>query len=290
MAAETPRTTQRISALDGVRGLCILAVMFGHLCGTGGFPVSAHTEQLVSLGSMALLVFFVMSGFLISGMILEERKKAGRVHLGRFYFRRTLRMAPPYFAAVAGLAAMGALGWIVLGPGDMLHALTYTSNYHPDRAWSIAHTWSASVQEQFYLLWPALLVLAGTRRAGLIAAATLILVPFVRVGEWELLRVDSIGHHFETIADSMAAGCVLACVRPALHKVPAYLALLRARWFVVVPLLAVVANMQRDHPLLTFGACLTIVILCMTLTLDWIMTFPEGRVGRFLNLRLLRGL
>jgi peptidoglycan/LPS O-acetylase OafA/YrhL len=55
--------------------------------------------------------------------------------------------------------------WIVLAPGDLFHTVTYTSNYHATRSWNVGHTWSLSVEEQFYLLWPALLVLLGGRRA-----------------------------------------------------------------------------------------------------------------------------
>ena len=285
----TGTRTKRLSSLDGLRGLCILAVMFGHLSGTGGFPVSARTGSYLAFGSLALLVFFVMSGYLITGIILREQEKTGTVRLGNFFVRRTLRMAPPYFAAVAGLAAMSALGWITLNHGDILHAVTYTSNYHDDRAWSIAHTWSASVQEQFYVLWPLVLVFVGSRRAALVAAATLLLVPVIRVGEWELFRWE-IGHSFETIADSMAAGCLLACIRPQLHRWPIYLAVLRSKWFAIVPFVALTANMLQDHPLVYFGAAMSLVILSVTLSLDWLLTFNDGRVAKMLDVPLLRGI
>jgi peptidoglycan/LPS O-acetylase OafA/YrhL len=142
-----------------------------------------------------------------------------------------------------------------------------------------------SVEEQFYLLWPAVLVLAGTRRAVFIAAATVLLLPLVRVGEWELMRwaSDGIGHRFETIADAIAAGCVLACIRPRLHRIPAYLAILRSPFFILVPVIAIAANMTHDHPLVAFGAAITVMNVCIFLGLDWCMTYPEGRVGRVLN-------
>ena len=281
--------TNRLSALDGLRGVCILGVMFGHLSGTAGFPVSARTGSYLAFGSLALLVFFVMSGYLITGIILREQEKTGTVRLGNFFVRRTLRMAPPYVFAVAGIATMAALGWIALNPGDLLHAFTYTSNYNDNRAWPMAHTWSASVQEQFYLLWPLVLVFAGSRRAIIVAALTLLIVPFIRVAEWELLRWE-IGHRFETIADAMAAGCLLACLRPQLHRWPPYLAALRSRWFVFVPLAALGANMLQDHPLVHFSVAMTTVIVCATLSLDWLLTFSDGRVARVLNFPLLRGI
>jgi peptidoglycan/LPS O-acetylase OafA/YrhL len=114
-------------------------------------------------------------------------------------------------------------------------------------------------------------------------------VPVIRVAEWEFLRWE-IGHRFETIADAMAAGCLLACVRPQLHQWPVYLAVLRSRVFFVVPLVALFGNMLQDHPLLHYGAMLTLVIVCATLSIDWLLTFNDGRVARVLDFPMLRGI
>jgi peptidoglycan/LPS O-acetylase OafA/YrhL len=275
----------RIPSLDGIRGLCMLAVLFEHSAGTRHFPVSAAAAGVWSFGNLALMVFFVMSGFLITGMLLDEQAATGEVRLGRFYLRRTLRIFPPYFALLLFIGLAASLGWVQATPRDLAHAASYTSNYYLDRSWVVGHTWSLSVEEQFYLLWPLVLVFAGTRRAVLIAAATVLLLPLVRVGEWELWRSagDGIGHRFETIADAIAIGCVLACVRPRLHRIGAYRAVLESRWFLVVPLLAVVANMMHDHPLVAFAVSITVMNVCIVLMLDWAMTFPDGRVGRVLN-------
>jgi peptidoglycan/LPS O-acetylase OafA/YrhL len=275
----------RIPSLDGLRAISIAFVLFSHLAGTRGFPVSAAAANVWSLGGFGVTVFFVISGFLITGLLLDELKRTDRIRLGRFYFRRTLRIFPPYFALLLGLVAAEAVGWLVLQPRDMLHAATYTSNYHSDRSWFVAHTWSLSVEEQFYLLWPAVLVLARTRRALFIAAATVLVAPFVRVGEWQLMRWagEGIGFRFETIADSIAAGCVLACVRPRLHRSAHYMGLLRSPLFVCVPALAMAGNLMHEHPLVVFGVGLTVMNVCLALCLDWCVTFHDGRVGRVLN-------
>lgn len=277
--------TPRIPSLDGLRGLCISAVLFDHLAGTGGFPVSAHAAERFSLGMLAVMAFLVISGFLITKMLLDELARSGRIQLGRFFVRRTLRIFPPYFVLIGGIVAADALGWISLRPNDVIHAVTYTSNYHLERSWYLGHTWSLSVQEQFYLLWPVVIVLAGTRRAVLFAAFFILLAPFIRVGEWELIRWagQGIGHRFETIADAIAAGCVLACVRPRLHAIPLYRKLLESPFFFLVPALAVVANMMHDHPLIAFGVSITVINICIMLCFDWYITFPKGRVARVLN-------
>jgi peptidoglycan/LPS O-acetylase OafA/YrhL len=135
------------------------------------------------------------------------------------------------------------------------------------------------------LLWPAVLLFARTRRALLIAAATILIVPAIRVAEWELFGVGAhgIGYRFETIADALAAGCVLACARPRLHRSDLYMRALASPAFVLVPVVAVLANLLHAHPLITFGAAVTVINLCIVLCIDWSVTFHEGRIGRVLN-------
>src|SRR5262249_59476597 len=97
-------------------------------------------------------------------LLLSEAAATGRIHIGRFYLRRTFRIFPPYYVFILALAVAQLAHWMELAPGDLFHTLTYTSNYHPTRSWYVGHTWSLSVEEQFYLLWPALLVVLGRPR------------------------------------------------------------------------------------------------------------------------------
>ena len=275
----------RIPSLDGLRAISIALVLFSHLAGTRGFPLSAAAANPWGLGSFGVTVFFVISGFLISGLLLEEMRRTDRIRLRRFYFRRTLRIFPPYFVLLAALFVAGRMGLLTLNRGDLFHGATYTSNYHEARSWYVGHTWSLSVEEQFYLLWPAVLLFARSRRGLLIAAATILIVPIVRVGEWELMRWagQGVGFRFETIADALAAGCVLACARNRLHASPMYMRVLSSRAFILVPLTAVAANLTHDHPLVAFGVALTVINLCLALCVDWAVTFHGGRIGRALN-------
>ena len=172
-----------------------------------------------------------------------------------------------------------------LAPHDALRAATYTSNYYAGRSWFFGHTWSLSVEEQFYLLWPAVLLLAGARRAFLIAAGVVLICPFIRLAEWELFRSfgDGIGARFETVADSIAIGCLLAGARPDLHRSARYLSFLKSPLFAVVPLLALAGNLTHDHPIVHFAVGMTVVNVAVVLCLDWCVTFHDGRIGRLLN-------
>lgn len=280
---------RRIPSLDGLRAISIGLVLVSHLAGTRNFPLSAAQGNFWALGEFGVVVFFVISGFLITGLLLDEVARTGGVDLSRFYLRRTLRIFPPYYAFLICLSVAAAAGAVTLVSGDVFSAMTYTANYKLDRSWFVGHTWSLSVEEQFYLLWPAVLLFARTRRAILIAAGVVLAAPFIRVAEWELLRQygDGVGHRFETIADAIAIGCVLAGTRSWLHRTAWYPRLLASPGFVVVPFAAVAGNLLHDHPLANFALGMSIAHVCIALCLDWAVTFHDGRIGRVLNARPL---
>jgi peptidoglycan/LPS O-acetylase OafA/YrhL len=277
---------QRIPSLDGLRAISICLVLLSHLAGTRNFPLPAASGNFWALGEFGVKVFFVISGFLITGLLLSELAKTDRIRLGRFYFRRTLRIFPPYYTMLGVLVVASALGYLQLTPRDVAHTLTYTSNYYPERSWFVGHTWSLSVEEQFYLIWPAVLIMAGTRRAFVIAAIVVLAVPLIRVMEWELFRAatgSGIGARFETVVDSIAIGCLLAGARPILHRTAWYPRLLASPFFVLVPILAMLGNLTHDHPLVSFAVGMSLANICVALCLDWTVTFYQGRIGRILN-------
>jgi len=281
----TGERSDRIPSLDGLRAISIAMVLFAHLAGTRSFPVSTAAGNIFALGELGVRVFFVISGYLITRLLLEELDRRQRISLGRFYLRRTLRIFPPYYTLIAVLLVGQAIGWLQLAPHDVGRALTYTTNYYSERSWFTGHTWSLSVEEQFYLLWPAVIVLAGSRRAILVAACAVLLAPVVRVGSWELMRwsAGGIGHRFETVADAIAVGCVLAGTRDWLHAQPFYRRALGSAMFIVVPLAVLAANLLHEHPVVYFGAAMTVINVGVALCLDWCVTYPDGRVGALLN-------
>ena len=278
-------TEGRIPSLDGLRAVSISLVLLGHLAGTAFFPISREAAKFWNLGEFGVRVFFVISGFLITGLLMDEIAKSGRIRLGRFFFRRTLRIFPPYYAYLVLMFAAAGLGWVQLAPYDALHATTYTSNYYAERSWFVGHTWSLSVEEQFYLLWPAALVLVGVSRGLWIAAAVVLFAPMVRLFEWFFVPAFAagIGHRFETVADAIAVGCLLAGTRAVLHQSPLYMRALQSPLFIVIPLLAVAGAVTHDRPLISFAVGMSLTNICLALVIDWCVTFHNGRIGRFLN-------
>src|SRR5437773_9697436 len=106
----------RIPSLDGLRAISITLVVVAHLAGTRSFPLSAATGNFWGLGELGVHVFFVISGFLITRLLLEETARTGRISLGNFYLRRTLRIFPPYYAFLFALAIASLAGAVTLAP------------------------------------------------------------------------------------------------------------------------------------------------------------------------------
>ncbi len=147
--------------IDGLRAIAVLAVVLYHFSmpGLGG-------------GLVGVDIFFVISGFLIGGILMREQERSGRIRLGRFYLRRIRRLAPAYFAmAVVSLA----VGWAILLPFEfrefgkaLIASTTYLANIHFFRETGyfdigienkiLLHNWSLSVEEQFYLFLPFLIL------------------------------------------------------------------------------------------------------------------------------------
>jgi peptidoglycan/LPS O-acetylase OafA/YrhL len=276
---------KRMPSLDGIRAISILFVLFGHAVGTAHFLTVEQAGPLMHVGELGVRVFFVLSGFLITTLLLKEIAADGRIHLGRFYIRRTLRIFPAFYVFVFVLIALDVAGWIALNAGDRLHALTYTSNYAPERSWYIGHTWSLAVEEQFYLLWPAVLLLAGRRRGMWIALAVVLLSPFVRLAIWQMnpTEASGVGHRFETVADSIAVGCLLAGSAAWLQGFGPYRRLLASRAFALVPLAVFGASLLADRPRIQFFVGFTVMNVGIALCLHWCLLNAEGRVGRALN-------
>jgi peptidoglycan/LPS O-acetylase OafA/YrhL len=268
---------QRIPSLDGWRAIAISLVLYRHLEYTNP---SAWSKVVFDWGGLGVFVFFVISGYLITFLLKRERERTDSVSLKGFYIRRVFRIFPPLLFFLGGVGILARLGLADASTRSILFSLGFLRNFVPGPYRILHHLWSLSVEEQFYLLWPAVLLFARTRRAILIAAGVVLLAPVVRVGEWELLRQygEGIGHRFETIADAIAIGCVLAGARPALHRTRWYPRLLASPLFVAVPVIAV-----HDHPLVNFAAGMTVTHIAIALCLDWCVTFHEGRVGRVLN-------
>ncbi len=198
-------TQPHLPALDGLRAVAVSVVIAYHL----GFPIS---------GDLGVTGFFVLSGFLITRLLLAELDKTGGIDLGRFYLRRSARIFPAYFAFLAGSALLDAVrgepwpGQLVLA--GALYAVNYYNAFHGHEG-PIAHAWSLAVEEQFYLLWPlGLLLLWRLPRPWIGPALGTLVLGSMAWRSWCFhglgLGPQYVYNAFETRMDALALGCLLA--------------------------------------------------------------------------------
>lgn len=274
----------RVHALDGLRAVSIALVVVGHASATAGFPIPGLAHgPLGDVANLGVRVFFVLSGYLITTLLVDELRRNGRVDLRAFYVRRALRIAPAFYVYLGAIVLAALAGLVPLRARDVLLALTYTVNFSADRAWHVGHAWSLSVEEQFYLLWPAALSALGLAAGMRVAAALLFVAPACRLAAFAVPSLRPlVGEAFPTICDALAVGCLVASARDVLDRSPRYRALLASRAFVIVPIVAVVVNAEAARARVFFAVGASVVNLAVALVVDRLVRLPDAPTSRAL--------
>ncbi|HEX4507119.1 MAG TPA: acyltransferase [Alphaproteobacteria bacterium] len=282
---ETPAAQNYLGyepALDGLRAVGVAAVLSLH----AGFFLMPGLNALAPGGWIGVDIFFVLSGFLITRLLADEMRRNGRISLRRFYTRRILRLFPAY--AVLLLADLLFSIWVVHDRDIYKAALVsagYVMNWSRAFNWfpqaTLGHTWSLSMEEQFYILWPVLFIVLDRRRPLL-----WLLAAWAATAIWRNVLVgqgagaERIYNGFDTHADTLLIGCALALARPAERLREA------ARRFSFIPIagLIVLTQYWYARPLvqtLGFSLC--------GLATAWIIlaAMQPGRLRRALSVRPL---
>jgi peptidoglycan/LPS O-acetylase OafA/YrhL len=166
----------RFQDLDGLRALAALAVVLYHMALWLPVPEALWAARFTHVlsfgrtgGPLGVTVFFILSGFLITYLMMDERRRTGRLHIGRFYMRRILRIWPLYFAT---LAISFLLCEPVAADGNVTRSmyLLFLANFDhilrgEPACGMLGVQWSVCVEEQFYLIWPLFFALLGHRRS-----------------------------------------------------------------------------------------------------------------------------
>jgi peptidoglycan/LPS O-acetylase OafA/YrhL len=213
--------------LDGWRAIAILLVMFEHCGGAlfepgGRFP-NATWFSISQHGVFGVDLFFGISGLLICGRLLDENEKTGGISLRSFYVRRVFRIIPPAFAYLATIALLAIAGVIYVSPREWLSSLFFSRNYilmPPNAGWYTGHFWSLSVEEHFYLIWPAALIAFGSSRARRFTPWLAIAVAMWRVVDyvyfhgqiWPGVLSNLVYERTDTRFDSLLWGCWVALI------------------------------------------------------------------------------
>jgi peptidoglycan/LPS O-acetylase OafA/YrhL len=194
---------REIPALNGLRAVAVLCVVLYH----AGLPAP---------GGFGVLVFFVLSGFLITWLLLNEFQKTGDLSFRKFYARRSLRIFPAFYAYSGLLLCFLLLTHKHIVVPQALASLLYLNDYYQailgDPNTGFSHTWSLAVEEQFYLIWaPALLVLLRSRKVlPTLLTAIVVLCIYRLVLAFSGVNQGYIYEAFDTRADHLLTGCLLA--------------------------------------------------------------------------------
>lgn len=289
VSADGQTDARRIAAFDGLRAIGVVLVMAYHadLPGFAG-------------GKVGVDLFFVLSGFLITRLLLAEQANSGHIALGRFYLRRGLRLYPALLAAVILALALAALKVPVFDAssasfeatlGGTPYVLFYTMNVARAAGWSsggyLGHTWSLAIEEQFYFVWPLLLgaVFSFGRRARtlmIVALGCAVTSAALRAGlqlrgwDEETLYNATFSH-----VDGIFLGCALAVVAERtsgriLCKQPIVVGLFT---------LALGAIVVRGESMNTYG--IAVSVLAAGVAIAHIVSAPGSYVSRALSTPVL---
>lgn len=297
-----PKDFSRIPSLDGIRAIAISIVIAAHTVGRYGWPPPGSTTHRWLVGESSgfwpdgVGIFFVLSGFLITTLLLREHERTGEISLKQFYLRRCFRILPPlysyvFFVFLFCLIVRLAVPWLALLSG----ALFFRDYAVGANFWATDHLWSLAVEEQFYILWPAALVWGlksgGKRRVAKIAIACIILAPVLRVGG-KLAQIRYFEHRvpmmFHNRMDALMCGCLLAILvgEPKFERL--FTKISRFWWFFLAYTFVfshALIVLFGIHYNLSIG--LTIDAISISILMLWLIRNPRSLLGRALNSKLL---
>lgn len=203
-----------------------MMVVIGHAQQTvqGGYTGWLSPLKIFSNGYQGVLIFFVLSGYLITTILKSEYELRGKIDYARFYYRRALRIWPASYAVILAVVLLSIIGLINVAWQQSLFAAIHLWNYsgplglreihaaHPDGVWYLGHFWSLALEEQFYWFWAPLLVVLLKSKNEKFLPALIIFIPVLRITTYiafPSLR-DYLGMMLHTSVDAMLVGCYIA--------------------------------------------------------------------------------
>lgn len=189
VAATNPESKSRLPGIDGLRAIAILMVVIHHCNYLPAFPYSKAFHDVASTGLIeGVTVFFALSGYLITWLLLKEETKTGTISLPGFYFRRAVRILPASFLYLGLITVTALLRHWPVSAHEILASVFFFRNLTSGSDHT-GHYWSLATEEQYYLFWPFLLRLLPSRWRVPVAAGLFLLAPAARalapwLGTW----------------------------------------------------------------------------------------------------------
>ena len=269
-AYEAFRARRRFTGLDGLRGVGVLLVIRQH--------VMNPTDRF---GYGGLVMFFAISGFLITTLLLRERTATGDISLRMFYVRRTLRIFPIYYAILLTYVALTLVmeRHTVVGReffGNLPWFATYTSNWLVDGVGGdrviFYFSWSLATEEQFYLLWPSVVRLTGSRMA-LVGVMSLVALGAAFAAGF----VTGAPSHALGTAAPICIGCVLALLADDPRGFRAVHAIVGQWWSLPAFFMAALLGIVLDAPTPLLGTLMALVVAALCLPRRVPLALPIAR-------------
>lgn len=230
---------KHIPSLNGLRAISILMVIIGHIDQKNLNDFFYSRWPMLIDAQLGVNVFFVISGFLITTLLLQEEAQTQTISLKSFYIKRSFRIFPIYYTLLGVYLVLQLIGLLQFTAQSWLTALTYTKylNWHAD--WEMGHLWSLSIEEQFYLLWPFVFKFARKYRMHF-AFAIILIVPALRMlyvkNQYEWMNDLTL---FQRV-DAIMWGCVFAMYHDKLLAFTQRMAA-KAKFWLWIPFLAIPA-------------------------------------------------
>lgn len=260
--------------LDGIRAVAIAMVFVSH-----------YFVPLVP-GAFGVDVFFFLSGFLITRLLLNELQFNGSIHLGRFYLRRALRLLPAMIVMIFGVAILWASFFHAYAPIEVLAALSYFVNYYiafNDVVLPIEPLWSLAVEEHYYILFPVVVLCFGTRgnRLAIFLITFIILVTLWRYVLFEGgVDFKYIKHASDTRMDAIAWGALMAVLAndPKTRFIVSRCCNLPAVIWGGVLIIAGLSFALTDLTMMQVTARYTLTHIGLFLTLPYVLFSPDAKL------------
>lgn len=279
---ETLLKKKKLPGLDGFRMIAVMAVVLAH-SGVGSLFFSARH---------GVAGFFMLSGFLITWLLLKEHEKTGTVSFKSFYMRRSLRIFPAYYAFL-----LVSISWdLFRGNEDIKDAIVpslfYFMNYHNalegHSSSSVAHVWSLAIEEQFYLLWPILFVfLMGRGRQFAVAfliVASLVVLAWRSYSYTYLDYGSSYAYNaFDTRFDNLALGCLLAFLAEKPRWLSVFNSISSRFWMPFIPLGLLFLSKENGSGDYAYGPAFTVDALLLAILLLQLIRLSSGGFWGWLN-------
>jgi peptidoglycan/LPS O-acetylase OafA/YrhL len=295
MLTEPVKRPRMIPSLDGLRAVSIVLVIALHSLQHYGLTHKVPVIWFILCnGSVGVYIFFVISGYLITTLLLREHRAKGRISLRDFYIRRGFRILPPLYVYVLTIAVLGWTGRLAgVNATEIVTALFFLRNYSQHvTLWVFEHFWSLCVEEQFYLLWPGLVVFAllrrgegqGRRLAARVAVAIIVAEPFIRLFCWRFVPTLHNTGQFHMSADCLMFGAAGALLEGSTRFEALYRRATRWPWLLPVVLFGVLGALGmrfQNYFNVPLGDTLQGFVILMWLL--WLVRNPATAQGRFLN-------